>query len=65
MKILIIGFGSIGQKHFKILSSLSHEVAVVSNRKIHSILCYKELRDSLIIFKPDYIVIANRTSEHY
>lgn len=65
MKILIIGFGSIGQKHFKILSSLSHEVAVVSNRKIYSTLYYKELKDSLIIFKPDYIVIANRTSEHF
>lgn len=34
MKILVIGFGSIGKRHFSNLVGLGHEVSVVSSKKV-------------------------------
>lgn len=65
MKVLIVGYGSIGQRHAKILRSLSCDIAIVSTRTVHLDDCYYDLADALFHHKPEYVVIATRTGEHF
>ena len=65
MKALVIGYGSIGQRHTRLLEELGHQVAVFSRRSIERPLRYSHLEEALLKWQPDYVVIANRTSEHY
>lgn len=64
MKALVIGYGSIGIRHARLLTSLGCEVAVVSSRDVEFPAHYHTLADALS-WKPEYVVIANRTSRHY
>lgn len=64
MKTLVIGFGSIGQLHARILGELGCDVAVMSRRTVDFPRTYTEVETALIDWKPGYIVIAHRTSEH-
>lgn len=64
MKALIIGFGSIGKRHARVLTELGHEVAVLSQRRIDHSPAFSSLHEALELWEPDYVVIANRTSEH-
>jgi predicted dehydrogenase len=63
-KALVIGYGSIGQRHARVLEALGHEVAVVSRRVVEHPRGYPELAAALAEFRPDYAVIANETSLH-
>jgi predicted dehydrogenase len=63
-KALVIGYGSIGSRHARILKQMKIETAVLSSRTIDFYPSYKTLHEALNLFKPDYIVIANKTSEH-
>lgn len=65
MKTLVIGFGSIGQRHCRILLELGCRVAVVSSQDASPFPVYRTMTEALQEFKPEYVVIANRTSEHY
>lgn len=65
MNCLIVGYGSIGQRHAQILNKLDCRVAVVSQRKIDFPLRYSSLYSALIQEKPHYVVIANQTNKHY
>ena len=65
-KILIIGLGSIGTKHAKILASFKEvsEIGIVSkrkNRKLKKVIYLKNSKN----FNPDYIIVSTKTSEHY
>jgi CMP-N,N'-diacetyllegionaminic acid synthase len=64
--VAIIGYGSIGQRHAKILSKspLISEIRILSKQKqikYKKIKTKKELKD----YNPDYIVLSNYTSLHY
>ncbi len=61
----MIGFGSIGSRHARILMELGCDVGVVSRRAIDFSKSYLSLEKALNEHQPDYIVIANRTSEHF
>ena len=63
MRVLIIGYGSIGQRHFKILKRLGIEVAVMSRRLIQKNVLVKNINE-INIWKPDKIIIATETSHH-
>lgn len=65
MKILIIGFGSIGQRHFKILRNIDKlfEIFVYSSSKNKSINRVYDLNKDTIE-KFDYILICNETYLH-
>ncbi|EJL81418.1 putative dehydrogenase [Herbaspirillum sp. CF444] len=63
-KALVVGYGSIGARHVRILEESGHEVAVVSRRRINVRTCYAGLDEALQQYEPAYVVIANRTSEH-
>jgi predicted dehydrogenase len=63
-KALIVGFGSIGQRHARVLKNLGLDVAVVSRRPISHAPAYLKLDEAVAEWNPDYVVIASRTNEH-
>lgn len=63
-KCLVIGYGSIGQRHTRVLNELGHHVAVVSRRKVEYSHLYSDIKEALLVEQPNYIVVANETSEH-
>ena len=63
-RALVIGYGSIGQRHALWLKQLGCEVAVVSRRKIDFNPLYQTVEGALLGQGSDYVVIANNTSEH-
>lgn len=65
MKALVIGYGSIGQRHARLLTEMECEVAVVSRRSVDFAPHYFELAQALADWQPEYVVVANRTSEHH
>lgn len=65
VKSLVVGYGSIGQRHARLLEEEGCEVAVVSRRQISHSRVYSTLRQALEEWRPDYVVVADRTSEHH
>ena len=63
--VLIIGYGSIGKRHYEILNNMSVNVYVFSRKKIKIKNSIRSLKKFLTNISFDYIVIANKTSEHY
>jgi predicted dehydrogenase len=65
MKALVIGYGSIGARHARLLNELGCRTAVVSNRKVDLKKVYTSVSEALRVEEPDYVVIANKTNQHY
>lgn len=64
MKCLVVGFGSIGQRHARVLGELGHEVAVLSRAPNTDYPVFADLVSALRVFDPEYVVIANDTGKH-
>lgn len=64
MNCLVVGYGSIGARHERLLSELGCHTAVVSRHVRELSNVYPDLQSALIAENPDYVVIANRTAEH-
>ncbi len=64
MRALIIGFGSIGRRHYEVLSGLGHEVSVLTSQILEGIQTYKDFSE-IELSEFDYFVIATPTNEHY
>jgi predicted dehydrogenase len=62
--VLVSGFGSIGQRHVHILREMGQKVHVFSRRKLQEEESYQNLEAALSEVHPEYVVIANETSEH-
>lgn len=65
MKSLVIGYGSIGQRHARILKEIGLEVSIVSRRMQMEPNVYKDLQSAFHANVYDYIVIANETVAHF
>lgn len=67
MKVLIIGFGSIGKRHYDVLSQLSEvqNIDLVTKQNIENIVCYINLEIIKNIEEYDYFVIASETNKHF
>jgi len=65
IKILVVGYGSIGQRHTRLLKELGYPVAIVSRYLTNYSPLYPNLDKALLEWNPNYVVIANRTNEHY
>jgi predicted dehydrogenase len=65
LKALVIGYGSIGARHARILSALGHDTAVVSKRAVDYPDYFSDLETALHSQAPDYVVIANATIDHF
>ena len=67
MKVLIIGFGSIGKKHFLALKNLNHEVSLLSlstKEEFKNAPIYRSLKEC-DLNEFDLFIIANITTEHF
>lgn len=67
--MLIVGFGSIGKRHFEILSSFKcvSEISIVSKQSIQEkqVLSFKLLSEVVNLDSYDYFVIATETVKHH
>ena len=65
-KVVIIGFGSIGRRHAKILKKNPNikDVFVLTNQNCPSYIKIKSLKEINKI-NPDYIIISSETSKHF
>ena len=63
VKVAVVGAGSIGQRHQRLLQELGHEVVVVS--KSSKSAKYKSLTDALAQEHLEYVVLASPTSQHF
>lgn len=65
MKVLIIGYGSIGKRHAEIMEENNKEVTIFTSRQLKIsnkiINAWDEIHD---INYYDYIIVANETSKH-
>ena len=66
MKIVIIGFGSIGQRHYRILSKIydPKNIFVLTKQSIKIKNKLKSLKN-IIKLNPDYIIISSENYKHY
>lgn len=66
MNVLIIGFGSIGKRHFNILSNMKeiNSCHVVTSQILEKITTFKSINE-VNLNDYDYIVIASKTNLHY
>jgi predicted dehydrogenase len=62
---LVIGYGSIGARHARILGELGCQTAVLSQRDVPFPLVFKNIQQALDQHVPGYVVIANATDQHY
>jgi predicted dehydrogenase len=63
-RALVIGFGSIGQRHARLLSELGCETAVLSRREVDFPRRFADLAAALAGHRPDYVVVADDTDRH-
>jgi predicted dehydrogenase len=67
LKVLLIGFGSIGKRHYEVLSKmfLVQTIDLVTKQNIEDKICYKNLEVVDNINQYDYFVIASETNKHF
>ncbi|MFA5462069.1 MAG: Gfo/Idh/MocA family oxidoreductase, partial [Sulfurimonas sp.] len=67
MKVLIIGYGSIGKRHHDVLSKFSQikTIELVTKQNIETMTCYKSLEYIENINEYDYLIIASETNKHF
>lgn len=68
MKTLLIGYGSIGKKHYNILSNFTNieSVDIVTKQNISSLFhIFKNIKDIQNLEKYDYFIVANETYKHF
>jgi predicted dehydrogenase len=65
VKALVIGYGSIGARHARLLAELGCATAVVSRRRVDFPIVYPDLISALSGHRPDYVVLANSTNQHH
>lgn len=63
-KALVIGYGSIGKRHARLLSELFCDVAVVSRRPLENVAHFANIAEAVASMRPDYVVVATETSAH-
>ena len=62
MNVAVVGAGSIGSRHQRILKQLGHQVSVVSANSPDA--DFRSMSDALERESFDYVVIASQTSQH-
>ena len=67
LRVLIIGYGSIGQRHYKILSSLRKikDIKIITSLNLSKTKKINLKKSEILTFNPDYILICSETSKHF
>ena len=63
MNVAVVGAGSIGTRHQRILKQLGHQVSIVSAKSPDAE--FRSLAEALAKQSFDYVVIASQTSQHF
>ena len=63
MNVAVVGAGSIGTRHQRILKQLGHQVSIVSSKSPDAE--FRSLAEALEKQSFDYVVIASQTSQHF
>ena len=63
-KALVVGAGSIGIRHARVLTALGHDVAIVSSRPSDEFQRFDGIPAALAEFDPAYVVVASETARH-
>lgn len=62
---LVIGYGSAGRRHARLLAATGEEVAVITAGDAGSRPRFGGVAEALAAWRPGYVVVSNRTSGHY
>jgi len=67
MKVLIVGFGSIGKRHFEILNDFEmlSEVHIVTKQVVKNLISFNKLDDIDNLSSYGYFIISSETVKHY
>ena len=65
MKVLVVGFGSIGARHANILSEMGHDVHILTQQNEIGFPVLQCIDEALENVSFDYVIIANKTSDHF
>ncbi|MBN1840600.1 MAG: Gfo/Idh/MocA family oxidoreductase [Campylobacterales bacterium] len=67
MKVLIVGYGSIGKRHEEVLLTSLHvkEIHIVTQQDIQEKITFKTLQSVHELESYDYIIIASETYKHF
>ncbi len=65
MNVLVVGYGSMGRRHARLLDDMGCRVAVVSRHPVESAPCFSTLKQAISCWLPEYVVVANNTNEHH
>jgi len=63
-RVLVIGYGSIGQRHARLLVEAGCDVAIVTRQEPKDLTTFTDLKAALDTTDPAYVVIANETVRH-
>lgn len=67
MNVLIVGYGSIGKRHYTLLQHVDTitSIDIVTKQELPEKATYKDLQDVTDLSSYDYFVIATETSKHF
>ena len=64
MKCLVIGYGSIGRRHARVLEGMGHPVGLVTRSEPSGAPVFRSVHEAVERFDPGYVVVANETRLH-
>lgn len=64
MNCLVIGYGSIGKRHARVLEAMGHTVSIVSGHNPAHPRAFDSIGSAFQKERYDYVVISNRTADH-
>jgi CMP-N,N'-diacetyllegionaminic acid synthase len=67
MKALLIGYGSIGKRHYEVLNELENinSIDIITKQSLSGYRTYKSLEEISNLDEYDYFIIASETAKHY
>lgn len=60
-----MGYGSIGSRHARLLTTLGCSTAVLSSRSIDFPIVFSDIAQALNEHRPEYVVVSNSTNLHH
>ncbi|MCB0351727.1 MAG: Gfo/Idh/MocA family oxidoreductase [Bdellovibrionales bacterium] len=64
MRITVVGYGSIGQRHARLAIGSGHDVCLVTAQNVEGFMTFKDLPTAIHEFRPNTVIIANETHIH-
>ncbi len=64
LKCLVVGYGSIGRRHARVLDDMGHQIALVTGVEDADRTKFDSVGEGIEKWSPDYVVVANDTGLH-